>query len=125
MPTRTGSTENLCILQRAPSLPRSYRQRSGIPVLSRDSMFLVITFIFVGCWIICFVCSLLSHMLVLRHVYYLEDFLHCKYLFFTYTASMLSKHQFLITSIFIINHHCFTFICINLCYYIWLSVGYQ
>lgn len=35
-----GSTENLCGggLQRAPSLPRSYRQRSGIPVLNRDSM---------------------------------------------------------------------------------------
>lgn len=29
-----GSTENLCGLQRAPSLPRSYRQRSGIPVLN-------------------------------------------------------------------------------------------
>lgn len=40
---RTGSTENLSSgsstsgLQRAPSLPRSYRQRSGIPVLTRDS----------------------------------------------------------------------------------------
>ncbi|XP_049819238.1 CLIP-associating protein isoform X3 [Aethina tumida] len=37
----TGSTENLSSasggLQRAPSLPRSYRQRSGIPVLTRDN----------------------------------------------------------------------------------------
>ncbi|XP_060519972.1 CLIP-associating protein isoform X2 [Cylas formicarius] len=37
----SGSIENLaiasCGLQRAPSLPRSYRQRSGIPVLSRES----------------------------------------------------------------------------------------
>ncbi|XP_063908191.1 CLIP-associating protein isoform X3 [Zophobas morio] len=37
----TGSTENLTGtgggLQRAPSLPRSYRQRSGIPVLSREN----------------------------------------------------------------------------------------
>jgi hypothetical protein len=39
----SGSTENLSGtgggLQRAPSLPRSYRQRSGIPVLSRESRF--------------------------------------------------------------------------------------
>ncbi|CAG9860441.1 unnamed protein product [Phyllotreta striolata] len=37
----TGSTENLSSgingLQRIPSLPRSYRQRSGIPVLTRDN----------------------------------------------------------------------------------------
>ncbi|XP_031328724.1 CLIP-associating protein-like isoform X4 [Photinus pyralis] len=35
----TGSTENLYSggLQRVPSLPRSYRQRSSIPVLSRDN----------------------------------------------------------------------------------------
>ncbi|KAJ8925598.1 hypothetical protein NQ315_009438 [Exocentrus adspersus] len=39
--TATGSTENLSSsgsgLHRAPSLPRSYRQRSGIPVLTREN----------------------------------------------------------------------------------------
>lgn len=38
---QSGSTENLSAtgsgLHRVPSLPRSYRQRSGIPVLTRDS----------------------------------------------------------------------------------------